>query len=410
MHITVVRAVPLARSLGRCLTRSGEGGGSVSRAMTAPSGGRRGMGGERGRARGWGAARGARRSARRRVRAGVVAGASGLEARPGPAPSDEDKAAGPRAAGDKVDDGAAPSSYAYVEVGGVLDAHSLRGEVKLLPFTDYSEQRFAAGSTLYVTDNTEMVRNRHRRRRHAAEDRIAADIETAGARARVTVERSRTSVSGGREVLLVKFRGVNNRTQADALKGKTVLIRAEIPGGAGGRARGGGGDGEGAAPGGEGAALGASSGGGAPEPGGTGDEFYAPHLEGIAVVLRDSREELGTVVDVYSGTGTYDTLKVELHSEVLESLVRRSGAASDAGGSGAGEGGEGVGEEEDFSGGVLYVPFVKEFVPVVDIPGRRCEISPVDGLLELAVTNYASRRDASARRRKKRAGGRSRRL
>ena len=357
------------------------------------------------------------RSSRRTVSAESVAGSHDVEPRTVGAFGEDDGATASRTFQEQGEHGgdvdsdsvAGEAPYAYVEVGGILDAHSLRGEVKLLPFTDYSEQRFAVGSTLYVTDNTEMVRNRHKQRRQAeeaaisaAQGKIAADIEAAGAGACVTVERSRSSISGGREVLLVKFRGVNNRTQAAAFKGKTVLIRAEMPQAIdaagvreenknnmddGGRR----GDASTTSPDSSLAASGAS------EADGEGvDEFYAPHLEGIAVVLQHSQEELGTVVDVYGGTGTYDTLKVLLHDQVLESLVRNSESESKSGDE-VDEGDEG--DEGDFSGGVLYIPFVKDFVPVVDIPGRRCEITPVDGLLELAVTNYASRRDANARRR-----------
>ena len=40
----------------------------------------------------------------------------------------------------------------------------------------------------------------------------------------------------------------------------------------------------------------------------------------------------------------------------------------------------------------MYIPFAKEFVPIVDMSECRCEITPVAGLVDLAVTNFMSRR------------------
>lgn len=164
--------------------------------------------------------------------------------------------------------------YTYVEVGGILDAHALRGEVKVLPFTDYSATRFAAGSTLTVTTNTAMVRNRHRHgsSADAAEARIAANAST-----HVVVAQSRTSVSGGREVLLVKFEGIDNRNEAELLKGKTLVVKVKRQGSGGARR----GNDEDEAE-------------GVPD-GNDVDEYYAPHLENMAVVMHDTQKELGVI-------------------------------------------------------------------------------------------------------------------
>ena len=59
------------------------------------------------------------------------------------------------------------------------------------------------------------------------------------------------------------------------------------------------------------------------------------------------------------------------------------------------ENGEDDGDEVDddsiFSGGILYVPFAREFVPIIDIRQRKCEIKPPNGLLDVAVMNFKSR-------------------
>ena len=61
-------------------------------------------------------------------------------------------------------------------------------------------------------------------------------------------------------------------------------------------------------------------------------------------------------------------------------------------------------KDTEFANGVLYVPFAKDFVPVVDIRTRRCEITPPNGLLELAVSNFASRLKKK-KKKKRRANG-----
>ena len=94
--------------------------------------------------------------------------------------------------------------------------------------------------------------------------------------------------------------------------------------------------------------------------------------------------------DVYEGTGSYDTIKVRVHSDVMRELVQQASQENDDDANDAMEGTE---ERTDaYSGGVMYIPFAKEFVPIVNMSERRCEITPVAGLVDLAVTNFMSRR------------------
>lgn len=41
-------------------------------------------------------------------------------------------------------------SLQYFNVGKIVNTHGLRGEVKILPLTDFAEQRFAKGSELFM--------------------------------------------------------------------------------------------------------------------------------------------------------------------------------------------------------------------------------------------------------------------
>lgn len=80
----------------------------------------------------------------------------------------------------------------YVAIGKVLGSWGLRGEVKVASFTDFPD-RFSQGQSLLL----------HRQA--------------------ITVEMSR--LQG--EKLLLKLQGVDTRTQADALRGALLEVRAE---------------------------------------------------------------------------------------------------------------------------------------------------------------------------------------
>jgi 16S rRNA processing protein RimM len=81
-----------------------------------------------------------------------------------------------------------------VTVGRIIAAHGIRGELKVEPLTDFP-QRFDAGSRLWLDG------------------------------APVTVERGRRQ---GRNVIL-KLRGIDGRTQAEALHGKELLAPQATP-------------------------------------------------------------------------------------------------------------------------------------------------------------------------------------
>ncbi|KAK1258932.1 hypothetical protein QJS04_geneDACA020245 [Acorus gramineus] len=113
-------------------------------------------------------------------------------------------------------------------------------------------------------------------------------------------------------------------------------------------------------------------------------EFYIPDLVGMKVFLKETGEPVGTVVDVYN-SGASDLLQVML-------------AASNERVDGSGV----VKPEAGISGPLVWVPFVEEIVPHVDMDKREMLISPPKGLLELNVRLNGTSRERRQLERKQR--------
>ncbi len=88
----------------------------------------------------------------------------------------------------------------------------------------------------------------------------------------------------------------------------------------------------------------------------------------VPVVLPQHQEDgrwLGTVVEVYGGTGEYDVLRIQLAlraSDVTRSKLR-----------------------------TVLMPFAAPLCPEVDLRGRRLVVAPPEGLLDL-VSNVSLRK------------------
>lgn len=147
---------------------------------------------------------------------------------------------------------------------------------------------------------------------------------------RVELEGGRSMISKGQEIWLVKLEGVDSPEDAALLRGHTLLIppmlRAPLE---------------------------------------DEDEFYVQDLVGLRVYLQASGEELGRVVDLFDGTGTHDVLRIQLLQGPEEAA--------------AVEGPRHV-----------LLPFAKAMVPVVDVQAGRMEVTPPEGLLDLATTPAAA--------------------
>ncbi|XP_059289578.1 uncharacterized protein LOC132043085 isoform X3 [Lycium ferocissimum] len=91
-------------------------------------------------------------------------------------------------------------------------------------------------------------------------------------------------------------------------------------------------------------------------------EFYTRDLVGMRVFLKETRELVGTVINVFD-SGASDLLHVELLPD-RNAKPRLEGGAS---------------------GPLVWVPFVEAIVPNVDLSKREMLITPPKGLLELNI-------------------------
>ncbi|KAG2442385.1 hypothetical protein HXX76_002471 [Chlamydomonas incerta] len=199
----------------------------------------------------------------------------------------------------------------YVEVGRVTGAHGVRGELRVEPSTDQPAKRFKSGSKLYLLPP-------------AAQGLAARANPQALTLVPVTSRGAKVRPLGkGEEAWLVALDEVGSRTQAEQLRGFLLYCAA--------------GDRE---------AL--------RDP----DEFYVTDIVGCAVHDQASGRLVGQVVDVFSGMGTHDTLRVKLRAseaDIMNSRIR-----------------------------YCMIPFAKAICPVLDLKSRTLEVAPPEGLLDMA--------------------------
>eukprot|EP00216_Chloropicon_sp_CCMP2111_P003886 CAMPEP_0198237578 /NCGR_PEP_ID=MMETSP1446-20131203/3366_1 /TAXON_ID=1461542 ORGANISM="Unidentified sp, Strain CCMP2111" /NCGR_SAMPLE_ID=MMETSP1446 /ASSEMBLY_ACC=CAM_ASM_001112 /LENGTH=290 /DNA_ID=CAMNT_0043919747 /DNA_START=66 /DNA_END=939 /DNA_ORIENTATION=- len=263
----------------------------------------------------------------------------------------------------------------WVEVGVIVGAHGVRGEVRVKPFTDASEQRFRPGQKSWI-------------------QRQASPLEAQADPEQIEIVGVRRATSRSEESLLVRLEDIASRTDAEALKGLVFLVKAN-----------------------EREALDGDS------------EFYAQELIGLQVRMKDDRTgnrggsgsgsaranggesfvRVGRVVDVYEGMGTHNSLDVALCESFLASHLNLSededtvvGASGKSGNDGAGE--EQRGTKSSKTGAkrrsrrrtrrkgakasgskYVLVPFAREMVPVVSLQEGFLEIDPPEGLIEACI-------------------------
>ena len=122
-----------------------------------------------------------------------------------------------------------------------------------------------------------------------------------------------------KKLYVIKLQGVENRSQAEELRGCKLMVPAS-----------------------ERPTLGE-------------DEYHVLDLIGIPVYLQSTGNLIGTVVDVLSAG--HDLLEVEPPGE--------------------------EGKKKGKAAKKILIPFVKAIAPVVDLSARRIEITPPPGLLEV---------------------------
>lgn len=106
------------------------------------------------------------------------------------------------------------------------------------------------------------------------------------------------------------------------------------------------------------------------------DEYHVSDLVGLQVYHQQTHENIGVVIDLYSAGN--DLLEVRLHQQPeiepksdrdLSQISRRSKRKKY--------------RPKSLKPLTIFIPFVKEIVPVVDIPNQRIEVSPPDGLIDI---------------------------
>ncbi len=181
----------------------------------------------------------------------------------------------------------------WLEIGTIVGARGLKGELKVLSSTDFPERFEIPGKRWLQSPN----------------DSSPQAIELISGKA-----------VAGKNLYIVRLEGIENRTQAETLRGYQLLINnKELP------------------------KL-------------EEEEYHVSQLINLDVYHHQTGEMLGVVVDLFT-TG-HDLLEIK--------LINDSEATDD--------------EKKEKT---VLIPFVYEIVPVVDIEQNRIEINPPKGLLTL---------------------------
>ncbi|KAJ8761936.1 hypothetical protein K2173_006538 [Erythroxylum novogranatense] len=196
----------------------------------------------------------------------------------------------------------------FVEVGYISSVHGIHGEICIKPNTDFPELRFSKPGRRWL-------------RQAVSGKQMIQEVELVKGRG-----------NPGQKNWILRFGGIDTVDQAKQLVGSTLLVREDDR----------------------------------PELGE--GEFYTRDLVGLRMILKETGECVGTVVQVFN-TGASDILQVRLQpsKDVIdgnETFNQRE-----------------VGE----SGPLVWVPFVEAIVPDVDMNKREMQITPPKGLLELNI-------------------------
>ncbi|XP_047945100.1 uncharacterized protein LOC125191741 isoform X1 [Salvia hispanica] len=196
------------------------------------------------------------------------------------------------------------SASEFVETGYIFGVHGFQGEVRVKANTDFPELRFSKPGTRWL-------------KQQASGSETIQEIELVDGRGHPG------------QSWLVKFNNINSAEEARKLVGSTILVRDDD------------------------------------RPELEEGDFYTHDLIGMKVILKESGEPIGTVVNIFN-SGASDLLHVKLtSSRKIPDQTEKTG--------------------EGDSGPLVWVPFVEEIVPTVDVEKREMLITPPKGLLELNI-------------------------
>ncbi|EKV03642.1 16S rRNA processing protein RimM [Leptolyngbya sp. PCC 7375] len=184
----------------------------------------------------------------------------------------------------------------WLTIGRIVGAHGLNGEVRVYPDSDFPERFEQPGERWLLKPG-------------------AVNPEP--------IKLVKGRFQEGKGLYILKLAGINYRNQAEVLRDAQLLISADdrLP----------------------------------LEPG----EFHVGELMGLAVILQETGEQIGSVIDVYRAGN--DLLEVALVSDQPEEATKDNG---------------------QIKARTVLIPFVEAIVPVVDLTQGRVEITPPDGLID----------------------------
>ena len=183
----------------------------------------------------------------------------------------------------------------WMEIGSIVGAQGIKGEVKVHPNSDFPE-RFERAGERWLWGSQ--------------------DVEPR------SIQLKKGYEIPGRNLYVVQLEGIHNRNQAENLRGQMLLLpttdRPKLRSG----------------------------------------EYHSQDLIGLPVFDRATGLEVGIVSDIFTAG----------HEILVVSAIQNNGKTLEA-----------------------MIPFVKEIVPIVDLPNRRIEISPPAGLLEIYFPNWKAK-------------------
>ena len=200
-----------------------------------------------------------------------------------------------------------------LEVGTITSPQGLKGELRVYSESDFPERFTNAGTRWLQHPETSAI----------------TEVQLKGGRA-----------MKGKNVYVIKLEGIEDRDRAEQLRNYKLLVDKNI------------------------------------RPKLSKDEYHVADLVDLEVYNRETGENIGVVVDLYSAGN--DLLEVKLHKQPeievkpdrdLSSISRRSKRKKY--------------RPKAKKPVTVFVPFVKEIVPVVDLTNQRVEISPPDGLIDI---------------------------
>ena len=212
----------------------------------------------------------------------------------------------------------------WLEVGTITSPQGLKGELRVYPNSDFPERFTQAGIRWLQHPDTSAI----------------TEVQLQGGR-----------YVAGKNLYVIKLEGIEDRNQAEELRNYKLLVSKSD------------------------------------RPKLKKDEYHVSDLVGLEAYHQETGENIGVVVDMYSAGN--DLLEIKLHQQPeitakrdraveakprrdLSQISRRSKRKKY--------------RPKSNKPLTIFVPFVKEIVPVVDIANQRLEISPPDGLLNIHET------------------------